>query len=286
MDTINEELKNNIYLRIREAIPSELKILYICLTGSQGKNMASAESDYDTRVIVQNPLENYIFKRSEETARFKNELDGRELEGQAIDIIKAFDYSLENNACMLDILRGTPVFCESKELIDQLRMVFERGFEPIITLTAFQAILYHYLTTYLQERSSKKEKIQDRKFIKEAPVKFLVECIFIALEIRCVLAEKDIFEYFDIDKLMEFAGEDEEFMRPLIRLRRTDRIYKVPITEEFIKLIKKTIALLDEYKEKVSKEKKQVVDDNKTILRKEIEKTCLGLIFKSKEATQ
>jgi len=286
MDSFTEELKNNIYLRIREALPSEIKILYICLTGSQGKNMASADSDYDTRVIIQNPLESYVFQRSEQTLRFKTELDGRELEGQAVDIIKAFDYSLENNACMLDILRGTPVFCESKELIDQLRAVFDRVYEPIITLTAFQGILYHYLTTYLQEKDSKKGKIENRKFYKEAPVKFLVECFFVVLEIRCVLAEKNIFEYFDIDKLMEFAGEDEGFMRPLIELRRIDRIHKVQITEDFVELIKRTLALLDGYKEKVSKEKKQVVDDNKAAIRKDIEKNCLELIFKSKEAHQ
>jgi len=286
MNSINDELKKNMYLRIREALPSELKILYICLTGSQGKNMASAESDYDVRVVIQNSFDSYILQRPKQTIQIKTELDGRELEGQAVDIIKAFDYSLETNAFMLDLLRGIPIFCESQELIDQLRVAFHQGFLPIVPLYAFQGILYHYLARELKEKGSKKDKAEDRAFLKEAPVKFIVECIFVVLEIRCVLAEKDISTYFDIEKLLEFAGDDEEFMRPMIQLRRTDRKQKVPVTEEFIKMVQKTLTLVDEFKEKYSKEKKQVVNDNRAALRQEIDKTCLELICKSRESTQ
>jgi len=286
MVSISEELKKNMYNQIRGALSSELKILFISLTGSQGKNMASAESDYDVRVIVQNTFQSYILQRPKQTIQVKTELDGRELEGQAVDIIKAFDYSLETNAFMLDLLRGIPIFCESKELIEQLRVTFLQGFLPIVPLNAFQGILYHYLSRELKEKGAKGEKPEDRKLLAEAPVKAVVECIFVALEIRCVLAGKNISEYFDIDKLMEFAGEDEGFMKPLIELRRTDRKQKVPVTEEFIKTIEKTLALVDEYKGQFSKEKKQVVNDTRAAMREEVDRTCLELICKSREATQ
>jgi len=278
MDYTSKELKDKVYHQIRENLPSEVKILYICLTGSQGKNMASAESDYDVRVIIQNPFESYILQRPKQNIAIKTELDGKELEGQAIDIIKAFDYALETNAFMVDLLRGIPMFCESKELIDELRRVFHTGFLPIVPLYAFQGILFHYLSRELKEKPKGKEKHQEREFLEKVPVKAIVECIFVILEIRCVLAEKDILNYFDIDKLMEFAGEDEGVMRPLIQLRRTDRKQKVPVSEEVKKLIEKTLASVDEFREKYTKEKKQEATSNRATLRTEIDKICLEMI--------
>src|SRR5690348_599121 len=135
MDYSNKKFQEEIYKAIREEIPERLKILFICLTGSRGKNLASNESDFDVRVITQSPLNDYIFKHTKETIKLRTDisLNGKDqviLEGQAVDILKVFDYALETNSFMLDLLRGIPLYSESDEVIDQLRLTYKQLFRP------------------------------------------------------------------------------------------------------------------------------------------------------------
>ena len=268
------EFNKQFYEAVRAALPADIKILFISLTGSQGKNLAASDSDYDIRVIILSPYDKYLLQKPKQTIQINTTFQGVTLEGTAVDLIKAFGYALETNPFIIDTLRGIPVYNESEELLESLRRVFIEAYLPLVPMNAFQGILYHFLNRELKDK--------DRKYLEKAPAKAIVESLFIVLEIRCVLTGKNILNYFDIDKLLEFAGEEEQFMKDMVDRRRKNKKEEIPITEKLDKIIQGCLEEAEKFVKSFAKDEKERIHAKREELKEEVDKVCLEIISSNK----
>ena len=274
MQFANEEFKHQFYTTIREALPSDVTIQYICLMGSQAKNLASADSDYDVRVIITSPHKHYVLQRPHQAIRINTTFQGKELEGTAFDIIKAFEYALETNLTMVEILRGVPIYESSEKIFQQLKRVLLEAYLPTVTLNALQGKIYYYLKKHLKDKEG--------NFLEKVPAKVGVETLFLVLESRCVLMGNSLIEHSTIQMLRPFLEEEEaEWVMKLVETRRANKHQEIVITEDIKKMIQETLEKLQAAIKGFSKKETEKIHMKKQGLREEVDKLCLNMILTS-----
>lgn len=88
--TIKEELSEELQ-QVRDAIiatlPKNAEPIFIGVAGSRAKHMNSPGSDYDCKVVVKYPRNQYMLGDIKSTRDFKTEVNGVEVEGSTIDIL-------------------------------------------------------------------------------------------------------------------------------------------------------------------------------------------------------
>lgn len=269
MSTESANFNKKLYETIHEALPKDLKILFISLTGSRGKNMASSESDYDVKVIILNPHDKYLLQKPIKTREFNVKFEGKSLEGTAKDILVAFEYALETNPFILEALRGIPVYIENEDVLRTLKNVFIEGYMPTVPISAFMGMIGNNTERLL--------KGKDKLYLEKAPVKVVMERVYELLQLRCLFEGKDIMDYLDVDKLMEFAGKEETFIKDLLRKRRDNRKDEVAITEEFKEMLENMLRKAKKFKEEFP-EVKEEVKQRRENLKEKVDKACFEII--------
>ena len=84
--------------------------MHISITGSRAKGIASANSDYDTKVIVLHPEELYLLQRTAQALNFETDLEGVEVEGTFIDFLRATEWTLETNPMIYEAFEGDVIY--------------------------------------------------------------------------------------------------------------------------------------------------------------------------------
>ena len=54
---------NLIVERIKQALPKEVTLIYVSVTGSRGKGLEAPDSDYDVRCVIISPKNHYMLQR-------------------------------------------------------------------------------------------------------------------------------------------------------------------------------------------------------------------------------
>jgi len=250
-ESTKEQLYEGIYKTIREVLPSDVEILHISLTGSRSKGLESPTSDYDVRVLILNPTESYLLSTFISHIKIKITYGGKDLEGQAWDFYHQFlNLVIEGNEAIIHILKSEYVYTKSKELMQAIWDIYEKCYEPSKVIQASYGLLIHYLKKHLKDPNElhdlrvskdrkKDEKLEVKKvrYLEAAPVKFVVECLYHVLQLRAMLAGKTLLQYFTMEDLMVFAGEDEQMIRELVAIRKANKSQLILVTERIKSLL-------------------------------------------------
>lgn len=271
MQFTTEEFKHQFYLTIKEALPSDVKIQYICLLGSQAKNLASADSDYDVRVIITSPYEKYMLQKPYQSIRINTMFQGKELEGTAFDLIKAFEYALDTNLTMVEIARGIPIYESSEKVFQQLKTTLLEAYLPTVTLHALQGKIYYYLKKHLKDK--------DGTYFEKVPAKVGVETIFLVLESRCVLMGNTLTEHSNIELLTPFLEEEEaQWVMRLVETRKANKREEIVITEDMKKMIQEVLEKLQAAIKGFSKKESEKIHIKRQGIKEEVDKLCLSIL--------
>lgn len=262
MDDTNAQatLNEQIYQKCVEYLPKDVKILYISLGGSKGKKLDSPTSDYDVKILLLNSYENYLLQRIHEHLKVDTMLGDLTLEGQAIDITRAFNYATETNAFITELVRSPCVYNGDPELIKTIIQVTDGSYFHYMPLHALNGILLFYINKELKDKGEYRTKVK---------AKALAETIYITLQLRALMSGKRVTEFFTIDDVLPYAGKEEELFTSIVKLRREDKNAELDLTKELIELFEN--ANKDSYekvkieKENLSKELKQKRHEMKEI---------------------
>ena len=58
---------NLIIEKIKKALPTEVTLLFVSITGSRGKGLEAPDSDYDVRCIIISPKNHYMLQKAAKT---------------------------------------------------------------------------------------------------------------------------------------------------------------------------------------------------------------------------
>ena len=69
LQLVTSDLERRIVKAIQKKIiqGNDITILHISITGSRGKGMASADSDFDTKILVLHSREDYLLQATKDT---------------------------------------------------------------------------------------------------------------------------------------------------------------------------------------------------------------------------
>lgn len=267
MQTSQDNSKTKLFEAVREVLSPDLKILYISQVGSQALNLATSESSYEVKVVVVCPFDLYLLQRNIDACNVNATFEGKDLKVEVEDVKNAFSSAINTRPFIIDLLRGIPIYKESDKLIEQLRSVYLGGYLALTPVNAFKGILFQSLNRDLKNLKMK------------IPAKIAVECLYLVLLLRCLFAGKNILDYQDIDKLMEFAEKEERLIRDLIAVRRNNENEEVPVTEELKQIVQDILNKTEEFAKTFTKEGKQEVSQKREKLRKEMEKMILEALY-------
>lgn len=279
MQSEQDTFSKDFLKEVQKMFPANIKFLYISQIGSKARKLASSDSDYDVNFIVIGPTDGYLLKSNQmsymQTIRGKYE--GKDIEARGADVIRFFDYTIETSSMAMDLLRGTPIYRESEKLTEQLRYVYGEGYHPLECLRILRGKLSAFVGRGLKDTKS-------GEFLQKASAKAVVDCICIVLEMRCLLAGKGILDYYEIDKLMEFARNDEEIIKNLVAIRRNQKNEEVPITEQLKQIIQEAFDKTEEWIKSFPEEEKQKVIERREKVRKEADKMILEILYSHKDS--
>ena len=92
-------------------MPDGSTLVFLAIVGGRAKGITNIDSDYDTISIFLHPLKKYILQDANTNIQIKSSLeDGTKIEGQALDILKAFDYCQNGNVFLYEAFGGITIY--------------------------------------------------------------------------------------------------------------------------------------------------------------------------------
>jgi len=271
MEETKKQFYHEIYEAVRKTLPAEVEILHISLVGDHGKGIASPTSDYDVRVIILNSYDNYLLQRLHQKLTFKTTYDGRNLEGEAYDIYYQVLRVVTNSSpIVLEMLKSEEVYSQSKELIQTLWDISKKCYDPYAHFHTIQGRLRGKLQSYFRDN--------EETSVKTVPARLAVEVLHSILQLRAIVAGKSLLEFFNMEEVMGFAGDDEQMIRDIIR--QASEKEEIELTEKFVDIIKATEKLttgdIKGYSQDKREELKEIIKEMASVTKE----TFLNIIKK------
>ena len=92
-------------------MPEGSTLVFVAIVGGRAKGITNDDSDFDTISIFLHPLKKYLLQDAKLNIEIKTSLkDETKIEGQAIDILKAFDYCENGNVFLYEAFGGIPIY--------------------------------------------------------------------------------------------------------------------------------------------------------------------------------
>jgi len=92
-------------------LPEGSTLVFLAIVGGRAKGITNNDSEYDTISIFMQPLKKYILQDASKNIQIILSLeDGTKIEGQALDILKAFDYCQNGNIFLYEAFGGIPIY--------------------------------------------------------------------------------------------------------------------------------------------------------------------------------
>lgn len=238
---INDEIKKEIIKCIHSTFSKENLLIHsIHLTGSRGKNLHSANSDYDLRVIYQSRPKDYILQKNTQTKKIKFTSLGQEIEGQAIDLLKAYNYSLDSNPFILEIIRAPIIWKSQANVIEELKNINTLCYNELSLISSLFGLLNSYINKHYHgnkkdksEGSHKKEKIE-----RSYKAKFLAEIVYLIVRLQVVIDRKDSIDLYRVD---DFILLSDINIRPtiieILDIRRKDKDRMIDLSDQLYDFI-------------------------------------------------
>jgi len=213
------------YQALNEAIyksfPAYYKLIYLCVTGSRGKQYHSHKSDYDVRAIVLNKLPQH--------ERINTTFDGKVVEGWVIDINMLINGAVDSKYFFIEILRAPAIHNGNPEVIDAIKQAVNDVYTPHVLLNEAAGMLVKYV--------AKKLKTKKSDYLETVPIKNVVEASRMILDFKALFDGKNIMGHYNIEELLKFAEKEEVLIRELVEKRKADSSQETVITiaiKEFI----------------------------------------------------
>lgn len=144
-----------------DAVKTELgiRILYACESGSRAWGFASADSDYDVRVIYTWPKERYLGILPPNDT-FDRGIDAENIDLSGWDIRKALTLFRKSNGPLYEWLYSPIVYFEETEIISEWRALTNRFFVPGNSIA-------HYLglSTKIHRRIQEDGNVTAKKYL-------------------------------------------------------------------------------------------------------------------------
>ena len=224
---------------MKDAIPKEATLHFVSVIGSRAKGLSGAQSDYDIRAIMSFPKNMYLLQTQPEQRKINTHIDGVEVEGTAIDLLQALNFSVATNPFMYDLLYGIVLLQD--EVSDGVRKIFNESFD---SNKIRKAAAGHVLSSL----PKKGGKVNDMKLVegKSSKNKIACEAAYLATRVRYINLNPNEIPPFDVFKLIEkaFAPEEEQTKNMVLKLvndRIVNKNGQFEVTAEFIKFLNESL---------------------------------------------
>jgi predicted nucleotidyltransferase len=243
-------IQRSIVEEIKKKLPKTATVLHIAITGSRGKGVAAAHSDYDTKVLVLHSKRDYLLQKYRPSWKFETFIDGLELEGTVIDYLRMAKYIQESNMMGYELFAGVPII--TTQTARQLQAIWCESYQCDKLKIQYIGMLYGYW----------KKKIgvvgQGAKITQN---KLAFEAVYLALKILFMNSnerEPPPFDALDLIKQTNGTERDYPWIKELMGERIRNKSGDYSITKSFCDLLRKAIATQEAIP--ISKEKREQIE--------------------------
>lgn len=244
---------------IMNSLDKKLTVLLIVITGSRGKCLYTKESDFDVKVVYKDSYENYLLQKISKNMRVNTtiNLEGVdvEVEGQAIEVLSAFQMSFKTNSFASEILRGMVIYeHDTIKIFDKLKEAYLHFFN--LKTASFQ--INGLITSELSKMRTDKKKeisvdnISEVKAKQICEVNYLLGSYFYLIENahKSWINTYTIYDYLQADlKIYKDNEKFLPFMISILNKRLEDKNQIIVLNKEekelVFKLYKESKVLCD-----------------------------------------
>lgn len=266
---------------ITNSLPEKCELLLITLSGSRGKLLHSSNSDIDVKFVFKHCLRDYILQKISEHQKLNTKnissIDGKvslNLEGQGIDLIKAFNLSKSSNMFMSEIIRSPVIYENPKyNVLEELKKSFISLWKPFTEIHSLIGIIISDL--YKNNPCKKERTLNPEDFLNiTLSYKKLMEAIYNYLQLRILLdmiktQKVNYFDIFQYSDFLETANIEDEEIRDEIKKIAKERIIRKEekiqpsqkLLADIFKKIKEGNVILEGEKNKYGNKCKVIVEE-------------------------